>query len=174
MNRVSELSGALGPLAAEESGAQFREPSLNLTLAEQNQLGFSFCSSWDPYEVWCTRVRSESIGREPAASLLQPLIRQEMREVEENSSEVGRRRIRSIPVLAWPALLLAFTLGLNRELVGLFRVDLVGFVFGVMTPAARIVHVVLGLSTICAVIVALRPGRNRVRKTSQLDVEGAA
>jgi len=58
--------------------------------------------------------------------------------------------------MVWPVVLLALALGVNRELVGIFGVDLVGLTFGVMTPAARAVHVLLGFAAICAVAVVLR------------------
>jgi uncharacterized protein len=45
--------------------------------------------------------------------------------------------------------------GLNRVLVGMFRFDLVAFWFGVMTPLARVVHVLLGLSAMYCVITTV-------------------
>jgi len=57
--------------------------------------------------------------------------------------------------MVWPVVLLALALGVN-QLVGIFGVDLVGLTFGVMTPAARAVHVLLGFAAICAVAVVLR------------------
>jgi uncharacterized membrane protein YuzA (DUF378 family) len=58
--------------------------------------------------------------------------------------------------VARPALMLAFILGLNRGLVGIFDIDIVALVFGVMTPVARAVYVILGISAIyCAVAVVL-------------------
>ncbi len=58
--------------------------------------------------------------------------------------------------VVWPAFMLALILGLNRGLVGMFGFDVVALVFGVMTPAARAVYVILGISAIyCAVAVVM-------------------
>jgi hypothetical protein len=66
--------------------------------------------------------------------------------------------------VVWPAFMLALILGLNRGLVGLFGFDVVASVFGVMTPAARAVYVVLGVSAIyCAVTVVMFGKRPRPR-----------
>ena len=136
--------------------ARLEKSPLEGALAEARQLRFTFCTTWDPYEVWCTRVRAQPRQMEvgPAtvprdSSLRRPALQQGDGRL--SAREAGKAR--SIPVRVWPVLLLALALGLNRELVGIFRIDLIGLVFGVMTPAARVVHVLLGISTICAVIV---------------------
>jgi uncharacterized membrane protein YuzA (DUF378 family) len=55
-------------------------------------------------------------------------------------------------------LLLAF----SRELMELFGIDVVSDVFGVMTPAARIIHILLGIAALyCAFVLSLRR-RSRV------------
>jgi hypothetical protein len=52
--------------------------------------------------------------------------------------------------------MLVFVLGLNRGLVGIFGIDMVAIVFGVMTPAARAAYVLLGVSAIyCAFAVVI-------------------
>jgi uncharacterized membrane protein YuzA (DUF378 family) len=57
-----------------------------------------------------------------------------------------------ISVLALALLVLG---GLNWALVGLFRVDLVAAVFGVMSPLARLVYILVGLSAL--VVIGLVP-----------------
>ncbi len=115
--------------------------------------------SWDPYEVWSTRVRGTLVGGKvsealPAGGNNWPVA----------GNAIGPRkagspwRISSLAVV-WGAFALAVVLGLNWELVGIFRIDLVANVFGVMTPAARVAHIVLGVSVLyCAVktVVARR------------------
>jgi len=96
------------------------------------------------------------MGDGVAAALRAPLERHTLQCPKEKASGLARITIGTIPALTWPLLLLALALGLNRELVGIFRVDLVSLVFGVMTPAARVVHVLLGVSTIRAAIMALK------------------
>lgn len=64
--------------------------------------------------------------------------------------------------------MLAFILGLNRGLVGIFGFDVVATVFGVMTPAARAVYVLLGISTIyCAVAVVMFRKRGAADSVSE-------
>jgi uncharacterized protein len=57
-----------------------------------------------------------------------------------------------IGVLAFSLLVLG---GLNWALVGLFSVDLVAAVLGVMSPLARLVYVLIGLSAL--VVIGLVP-----------------
>jgi uncharacterized membrane protein YuzA (DUF378 family) len=57
-----------------------------------------------------------------------------------------------IGVLAFALLVLG---GLNWALVGLFSVDLVAAVLGVMSPLARLVYVLIGLSAL--VVIGLVP-----------------
>jgi hypothetical protein len=85
------------------------EPSEELrngALAQARQLRLHFSASWDPYEVWYTRVRSEG---EREAALRTPV-----------------------------------------ERIAPHRAQ------GSMTPAARVVQVLFGISAICAVVMALR------------------
>jgi uncharacterized membrane protein YuzA (DUF378 family) len=53
--------------------------------------------------------------------------------------------------VAWVAFWLLVVGGLNWLLVGLFEFDLVAAIFGEMSPAARVVYTLVGLSAIyCA------------------------
>lgn len=61
-----------------------------------------------------------------------------------------------IGVLALALLVLG---GLNWALVGLFRVDLVAAVFGVMSPLTRLVYVLVGLAAL--VVIGLVPRLTR-------------
>ncbi len=117
---------------------------------------FRFRAGWDPYEVWCTRVRTKGLGASGTGTLVQEAGPGGALPLKIEKDVLAGGKARNIPVAAWPVLLFAVVLGLNRELVGFFGVDLVAFAFGVMTPAARVVHVLLGISAICAVVVALR------------------
>jgi hypothetical protein len=49
------------------------------------------------------------------------------------------------------ALVLLIVGGLNWALVGLFRVDLVAALFGVMSPVSRLVYILVGLSALVAI-----------------------
>jgi len=51
-------------------------------------------------------------------------------------------------VLGWIAFLLLLIGGLNWGLVGLFDFDMVAAIFGVMSPLARIVYIVVCLAAI--------------------------
>ena len=130
-------------------------------VGETYQLPFSFCTGWDPYEIWCTRVRVEQPEADPVVSAQAPAARQELSRAKRTPRWVATCVSRLISALVWPALLLALAVGLNRELVGIFGVDVIRLMFGVMTPAARAVHVLLGFATICAVVVAVKPAGGR-------------
>ncbi len=119
-------------------------------------------TSWDPYEVWCTRVRAERVGAGPVATMAQSLVDgRTLRPDTTDRSRSRASRARAIPFIAWPVLLFALVLGLNRELVGMFRLDLITVAFGAMTPAARVAHVVLGISVIYVVVMAWRLAKDR-------------
>lgn len=137
MNRVSEDSGS--PTSSRAPG-----------------------SLWDPYEVWRTRVRAREIEDSGTAALQAPVDRYTVRRAQGKPSGLAGGIVHTLPPLAWPVLLMALAFGLNRELVAIFRVDLVSLVFGVMTPAARVVHVLLGVSAICAAAMSLRLAGRRV------------
>jgi len=157
VHRASEISvsptSSCAPSSIELSGGP-----RNIALEEACQLQLHFGPSWDPYEVWCTRIRSEDIQK---ASPQLPVDRPAAHHAKGRSSRLARYQMGSIPALAWPVLLSVLALGLNRELVGIFRLDLVGLVFGVMTPAARVVQVLFGISAIGAVVMALRLAGHR-------------
>jgi uncharacterized protein len=78
--------------------------------------------------------------------------------------------------MLWPSLMLAFILGLNRGLVGLFGIDAVAIVFGVMTPAARAVYVLLGISAIYCVFAVVmfsrRVAPGSVSESSEVAIAG--
>jgi uncharacterized membrane protein YuzA (DUF378 family) len=153
MNQSSEVSAFPTLSRTPDLLVEPSEELRNGALAQARQLRLHFSASWDPYEVWYTRVRSEG---EREAALRTPVERIATHRAQGGSFGLARRRMSSMPLLAWPALLSALALGLNRELVGIFRLDLVGLVFGNMTPAARVVQVLFGISAICAVVMALR------------------
>jgi uncharacterized membrane protein YuzA (DUF378 family) len=58
--------------------------------------------------------------------------------------------------LYWVSLALLVVGGLNWLLVGLLNFDLVAAIFGEMSPASRIVYVLVGLSAIVVLGNALR------------------
>ena len=53
------------------------------------------------------------------------------------------------------ALVLLVVGGLNWALVGLFRIDLVAALFGVMSPVSRLIYILVGLSAL--VVIGLFP-----------------
>jgi len=56
----------------------------------------------------------------------------------------------------WFALVLLVIGGLNWLLVGAFNFDLVAAIFGDMSPAARVVYVLVGLAAIWTLIASAR------------------
>jgi uncharacterized membrane protein YuzA (DUF378 family) len=56
----------------------------------------------------------------------------------------------------WFALVLLVIGGLNWLLVGAFNFDLVAAIFGEMTPASRVVYVLVGLAAIWTLISSAR------------------
>jgi len=56
----------------------------------------------------------------------------------------------------WIALILLVIGGLNWLLVGLFEFDLVAAIFGPMSPASRVVYVLVGLAAIWTLISSPR------------------
>jgi uncharacterized membrane protein YuzA (DUF378 family) len=65
------------------------------------------------------------------------------------------RRWHSSTALIWASVVLAVLLGMTRALVGLWGVDVVAIVFGVMTPAARAVYALLGVAAVYCVITVV-------------------
>jgi len=121
-------------------------------------------AGWDPYEVWSTRVRATQIEANDRALLPPDTLDSKIGRLAINTPEIARSNGTAGFSLVWPAFMLALILGLNRGLVGLFGFDVVASVFGVMTPAARAVYVVLGVSAIyCAVTVVMFGKRPRQR-----------
>jgi uncharacterized membrane protein YuzA (DUF378 family) len=53
---------------------------------------------------------------------------------------------RSTRAITWTAFWLLVIGGLNWGLVGLFNFDLVAAIFGVLSPASRIVYVLVGIA----------------------------
>jgi uncharacterized membrane protein YuzA (DUF378 family) len=132
------------------------------------QLRFSE-AGWDPYEVWSTRVRATREEVDGRALVLSDRLDSEIARPEIHTPNIATFHRTAGFAVVWPALMLAIILGLNRGLVGIFGFDLVALVFGVMTPAARAVHVLLGISAIyCAIAVVMfgvtQPGRMRPKQ----------
>ena len=72
MNQSSEVSTFPTLSRAPESLVEPSEELRNGALAQASQLRLHFGASWDPYEVWYTRVRSEG---EREAALRTPVER---------------------------------------------------------------------------------------------------
>lgn len=123
---------------------------------------------WDPYEVWCTRIRGIQADAKVMAS-------DNTNTTDSSARRFGayifpatvRQRSRPGAVFAWITLVLAGLLGLNRAIVGLFGVDLVANVFDVMTAAARAVYLVLGGAAAYCVIGLVALGKRRVRRAGR-------
>jgi len=119
-------------------------------------------AGWDPYEVWSTRVRATRIEANDRALVRPDRLDTEIGQQTVNTPNGGRSRVTAGLVVLWPALMLAFILGLNRGLVGIFDIDVVALVFGVMTPAARAVYVLLGISAIYCAVAVVMFGKRRL------------
>jgi uncharacterized membrane protein YuzA (DUF378 family) len=141
------------------SGSATAADALPDRVGEGYQLPLCFSATWDPYEVWRTRVCPARVRANIAVQLGRGASGLESTPAPGDSCKTPSCRTRGCFAFVWPALLLAIVLGLNRELVGMFRIDLVALYFGVMTPAARAVHVLLGIATMycaAATIVLVR------------------
>lgn len=62
--------------------------------------------------------------------------------------------------ITWIALILLIVGGLNWLLVGAFDFDLVGALFGEMSPLSRIVYVLVGLSALCILFMSAKLTRS--------------
>lgn len=67
-----------------------------------------------------------------------------------NVPDTPHRTGSTMSVLGTIALVLLIVGGLNWALVGLFNVDLVATLFGVMSPLSRIVYVLVGVAALVA------------------------
>jgi len=56
----------------------------------------------------------------------------------------------------WVTLILLIVGGLNWLLVGLFRYDLVAAIFGTMSPLARVIYIVVGLTAVYIATISSR------------------
>jgi uncharacterized membrane protein YuzA (DUF378 family) len=62
-------------------------------------------------------------------------------------------------VVDWIALVLVIVGGLNWALVGIFKFDLVAWIFGDMSVVSRIVYILVGLAAVYMAIIAARLGK---------------
>ncbi|HEY8940107.1 MAG TPA: DUF378 domain-containing protein [Cellvibrio sp.] len=62
----------------------------------------------------------------------------------------------ALTVIDWIAMTLLIVGGINWGLVGLFNIDLVAELFGVMSPASRIIYVLVGLSALYSIFTATK------------------
>lgn len=62
--------------------------------------------------------------------------------------------VKNLSVLDWIALVLVIIGGLNWGLVGIFDLDVVGAIFGVMSALSQIIYVLVGLSALYLVFTA--------------------
>jgi uncharacterized membrane protein YuzA (DUF378 family) len=127
-------------------------------------------AAWDPYEVWHTRVRVTPKGGDVRGPMPEGAIRhQNMRTAFDMQKVVRAGKAveageRTAAAFFWTALILVVILGLNRELMGIFRFDLVEVVLGDMTPAARVVQVVLGLSAMYCALITVMFAKHRIHQ----------
>ena len=73
--------------------------------------------------------------------------RRQMLDRRSNTSHLAPTH-RTLTAIDWVAMTLLIVGGVNWGLVGLFGVDLVAELFGVMSPVSRIVYVLVGLSAL--------------------------
>jgi len=64
-------------------------------------------------------------------------------------------------VVDWIALVLVIVGGLNWALVGIFKFDLVAWIFGDMSVVSRIVYILVGLAAVYMAIIAARLGKKQ-------------
>ena len=62
-------------------------------------------------------------------------------------------------VVDWIALLLVIVGGLNWALVGIFKFDLVAWIFGDMSVVSRIVYIIVGIGAVYMAIIAAKLGK---------------
>lgn len=72
----------------------------------------------------------------------------------------------TINALDWIALTLVAIGGLNWGLVGLINYDVVEVLFGVQTPAARAIYVVIGLAALWSIYTTTKLAASRPPLTS--------
>lgn len=66
------------------------------------------------------------------------------------------KELRRMNALDWVAMVLLIIGGLNWALVGLFDIDLVARIFGVMTTASRGVYVLVGVAAIYSIYLCVK------------------
>jgi uncharacterized membrane protein YuzA (DUF378 family) len=62
-------------------------------------------------------------------------------------------------VVDWIALVLVIVGGLNWALVGIFKFDLVAWIFGDMSVVSRIVYILVGVAAVYMAIIAAKLGK---------------
>jgi uncharacterized membrane protein YuzA (DUF378 family) len=62
-------------------------------------------------------------------------------------------------IVDWIALILVIIGGLNWGLVGIFKFDLVAWIFGDMSVVARIVYILVGLAAIYTAVILASLGK---------------
>jgi len=62
-------------------------------------------------------------------------------------------------VVDWIALVLVIVGGLNWGLVGIFKFDLVAWIFGDMSVVSRIVYILVGIAAVYMAIIAAKLGK---------------
>ncbi len=62
-------------------------------------------------------------------------------------------------VVDWIALVLVIVGGLNWALVGIFKFDLVAWIFGDMSVVSRVVYILVGVAAVYIAIIAAKLGK---------------
>lgn len=62
-------------------------------------------------------------------------------------------------VVDWIALVLVIVGGLNWALVGIFKFDLVAWIFGDMAVVSRIVYILVGVAAVYMAVIAAKLGK---------------
>lgn len=65
-------------------------------------------------------------------------------------------------VVGWIALVLVIVGGLNWALVGIFKFDLVAWIFGDMSVVSRIVYILVGIAAVYMAIIAAKLGKKPI------------
>ena len=62
-------------------------------------------------------------------------------------------------VVGWIALVVVIVGGLNWGLVGIFKFDLVAWIFGDMSVVSRVVYILVGIAAVYMAIIAAKLGK---------------
>ena len=81
--------------------------------------------------------------------------------LDRRTNAASARSTRTLSAVDWIAMALLIIGGVNWGLVGLFNVDIVAEVFGVMSPVSRVVYALVGISALYTIFTAKKLASGR-------------